>query len=86
MDQPFPNMRIIRLPRWVGILVVALVLGLAAVALFLAASVALVLIPVVAVAGLVARWRLKGRVPQRSNARTVIDGDYRVLDSGRHRD
>lgn len=84
------------MPRWASWLAMAgsLVLG---VTLFLvAASLALILIPVVALAGAIAVWRLRaklkaagfgqpGPVPQqgrRAESAEIIDAEYRIIEPG----
>jgi hypothetical protein len=84
------------LPRWASWLAMAgsLVVG---VTLFLiAASLALILIPVVAIAGAIAIWRLKARLKaagfgqpgpfprqgQQADRGEIIDAEYRVIEPG----
>ena len=83
------------MPRWAAWLAMAasVVVGLAL--FLLAASLALVLIPVVLIAGAIAAWRLRsqlkaagidprapfGRRPQGPGEVEIIDAEYRIIDS-----
>jgi membrane protein implicated in regulation of membrane protease activity len=88
--------RTARMPRWAAWLAMAssLIVG---VALFLvAASLALILIPIVAVVGTIAVWRLRSRMkaagfgqpgpfpPQGQNGGSaeIIDAEYRIIEQG----
>ena len=90
------NGRVRTMPRWATWLAMAasFVVG---VALFLvAASLALILIPVVAVAGAIAVWRFKAKLkaagidpanpfagqPQQAGRVEVIDAEYRIIEPG----
>ncbi len=84
------------LPRWAGWLAMAASFVVGVTLFLLAASLALILVPVVLVAGAVAMWRLKSRLKAagfgkpdpfanttRPNARVdVIDAEYRVIEPG----
>jgi len=88
------NGRTRAMPRWAAWLAMAasFVVG---IALFLvAASLALILIPIVAVAGAIAIWRLKAKMkaagfdqadpfargPQQAGRVEVIDAEYRIIE------
>ncbi|AMJ60443.1 hypothetical protein [Bosea sp. PAMC 26642] len=88
--------RIAGMPRWAAWLSMAASLVVGVTLFLLAASLALILIPVVMVVGAIAMWRLKSRLkaagfgqphpfsrPQSQPGRVdVIDVEYRVIEPG----
>lgn len=85
-----------RMPRWAAWLAMAASLVVGIVLFLIAASLALILIPVVAVVGAIAVWRLRSKMKaagidpsapfpqQRGQAGQVeiIDAEYRIIDQG----
>lgn len=85
-----------RMPRWASWLTMAASLVIGVTLFLLAASLALILIPIVLAVGAVAAWRLKSRLKAAGFgqpdpfARTrpgearvdVIDAEYRVIEPG----
>ncbi|HEV7261116.1 MAG TPA: hypothetical protein VGN82_25275 [Bosea sp. (in: a-proteobacteria)] len=88
--------RTAQMPRWAAWLAMAASLAVGIVLFLIAASLALILIPVVAVAGAIAVWRLRSKMKaagidpsapfpqQRGQAGHVeiIDAEYRIIDQG----
>lgn len=84
------------MPRWAAWLTMAASLIVGVTLFLLAASLALILIPVVLVAGAIAMWRLKARMkaagfgqPRPFQQQTdqaerldVIDAEYRIIEPG----
>ena len=85
-----------RMPRWAAWLAMAASLVIGVVLFLVAASLALILIPLVAVAGAIAVWRLRARMkaagidpsapfPQQRDQTSqdeIIDAEYRIIDQG----
>jgi hypothetical protein len=83
------------MPRWAAWLTMAASVVVGVTLFLLAASLALILIPVVLVAGAIAMWRLKARLkaagfgdvppfrqPERPAERVdVIDAEYRIIEN-----
>lgn len=87
--------RIIRLPRWAVPLVLAGAAGLGILLMLVAASLALIIVPLVVAGGAFAAWRLRrqlrraggatGPFGQRkgpAGAGEIIDVEYRIIDRG----
>ena len=88
--------RTTRMPRWAAWLAMAASLVVGIVLFLIAASLALILIPVVAVAGAIAIWRLRRRMraagidpsapfPQQrgqTGHAEIVDAEYRIIDQG----
>ncbi|KPF71658.1 hypothetical protein IP69_05715 [Bosea sp. AAP35] len=88
------NGRAARMPRWAAWLAMAASLAVGVVLFLVAASLALILIPVVAIVGTIAVWRLRARMkaagfgqpgpfpPQgRQGGRDeIIDAEYRIIE------
>ena len=84
--------RIFRLPRWAVPFVLAGAAGLGVLLMLVAASLALIIVPVVIAGGAFAAWRLRRQMrrggavdpfaqrPQQSAASEVIDVEYRIID------
>jgi hypothetical protein len=81
---------------WVGlVLVVAVALAVIGALILLSLGIAVVLLPIVAVAILIGRWRLRGLVrsgvaspddrPEKRPSPPVIEGEYRVIEVERPR-
>jgi len=85
-----------RLPRWAAWLAMAASLTVGVMLFLIAASLALILIPIVAVVGAVAIWRLRRKLraagidpsapfPQqggRTSHVEIIDAEYRIIERG----
>lgn len=91
------NGRVTAPPRWVTWLVMAASFVVGVTLFLVAASLALILIPVVAVAGAVAVWRLKAKLKaagfdrpadpfagqrQAADRIEIIDAEYRIIEPG----
>jgi membrane protein implicated in regulation of membrane protease activity len=88
--------RTARMPRWAAWLAMAASLVVGVVLFLVAASLALILIPIVAIVGTIAVWRLRRRMkaagfgqpgpfPQQGHqagAAEIIDAEYRIIESG----
>ena len=88
--------RAARMPRWAAWLAMAASLVVGGVLFLVAASLALILIPVVAIVGTIAVWRLRSRLkaagfgqpgpfPQQerqAGPAEIIDAEYRVIEPG----
>ncbi|KRE00139.1 hypothetical protein ASE63_08580 [Bosea sp. Root381] len=88
--------RTARMPRWAAWLAMAASLVVGIVLFLVAASLALILIPVVAIAGAIAIWRLRRRMkaagidpsapfPQQRRQPghgEIVDAEYRIIDQG----
>lgn len=85
--------RIFRLPRWAAPLVLAGAAGLGVLLMLVAASLALIIVPVVIAGGAFAAWRLRrqirrGDVPvdpfgarqPQTGAGDIIDVEYKIID------
>ena len=90
------NRRPAGMPRWAAWLTMAASFAVGITLFLVAASLALILIPVVAIAGAIAIWRLKARLkaagferradPFAGQARPqerieIIDAEYRIIES-----
>lgn len=91
------NGRAAAAPRWVTWLVMAASFVIGVTLFLVAASLALILIPVVAIAGAIAVWRLKAKLKAAGSDRAadpfagqrpaadrieIIDAEYRVIEPG----
>lgn len=88
--------RTARMPRWAAWLAMAASLVVGVVLFLVAASLALILIPIVAIVGTIAVWRLRSRMkaagfgqpgpfPQQgrqAGPAEIIDVEYRIIESG----
>ena len=88
--------RAARMPRWAAWLAMAASLVVGVVLFLVAASLALILIPIVAIVGTIAVWRLRARMkaagfgqpgpfPQQgrqAGPAEIIDAEYRVIEPG----
>lgn len=88
--------RTARMPRWAAWLAMAASLVVGVVLFLVAASLALILIPIVAIVGTIAVWRLRSRLkaagfgqpgpfPQQgrqAGPAEIIDAEYRVIEPG----
>ena len=88
------NGRTRAMPRWAAWLAMAASFVVGITLFLVAASLALILIPVVAIAGAIAVWRLKAKMkaagfdradpfagaPQRPERVEVIDAEYRIIE------
>ena len=85
--------RVFRLPRWAVPFVLAGAAGLGVLLMLVAASLALIIVPVVLAAGAFAAWRMRrqirrGGMPespfsagsQQTGAGEIIDVEYRIVD------
>ncbi|MCC5977668.1 MAG: hypothetical protein JJU21_06385 [Salinarimonas sp.] len=74
--------RVVTVPRWAIVLGVLAALLVGFLVLILAASVALVVIPLALIAAAVAAWFGRGRRPrpQAESDPDIIDAEYRVID------
>lgn len=82
-----------RMPRWAAWLTMAVSVVIGLALFLLAASLALVLIPVVLVAGAIFMWRLKRRLKQagfgqpgpfprqpQDDPREIVDAEFRIIE------
>ena len=91
------NGRAARMPRWAAWLAMAASFAIGITLFLVAASLALILIPVVAVAGAIAVWRLKAKLkaagfdrradpfggqPRGQERIEIIDAEYRIVEPG----
>lgn len=87
-----------RMPRWAAWLTMAVSLVIGLALFLLAASLALILIPVVLVAGAIFMWRLKRKLKQagfgqpdpfprqaETDPREIVDAEYRIIERGEPR-
>lgn len=88
--------RTARMPRWAAWLAMAGSLVVGVVLFLVAASLALILIPVIAIVGTIAVWRLRSRMKaagfgqpgpfppqgQKGGASEIIDAEYRIIEQG----
>jgi hypothetical protein len=85
--------RIFRLPRWAAPLVLAGAAGLGVLLMLVAASLALIIVPVVIVGGAFAAWRMRRQIrrgdvpvdpfaarPPPTGAGDIIDVEYKIID------
>lgn len=93
------NQSTARLPRWASYLIMAGAFALGVLLFLVAASLALVLIPVVLIGGAVAAWQMRRRMraagidPQNPFERRqpetargeIVDAEYRVIEPGDRR-
>ena len=91
--------RLVRLPRWASWLVMAGAFAIGVLLFLVAASLALILVPVVIVGGAFAAWQMRRRMrsagidpqnpfgrPQPETARgEIVDAEYRVIEPGERR-
>ncbi len=87
------NSQAARMPRWAAWLTMAVSAVIGLTLFLLAASLALILIPVVLIAGAIFMWRLKRRLKQAgfgepspfpretvNDPREIIDAEYRIIE------
>ena len=93
------NQSTARLPRWASYLIMAGAFALGVLLFLVAASLALVLIPVVLIGGAVAAWQMRRRMraagidpqnpfgqPQQGAAQCeIVDAEYRVIETNERR-
>lgn len=93
------NQSTARLPRWASYLIMASAFALGVLLFLVAASLALVLIPVVLIGGAVAAWQMRRRMraagidpqnpfgqPQQGAAQgEIVDAEYRVIETNERR-
>lgn len=84
--------RIFRLPRWAAPLVLAGAAGVGVLLMLVAASLALIIVPVVIAGGAFAAWRLRRQIrrggavdpfgarPPQTGAGDIIDVEYKIID------
>jgi hypothetical protein len=90
--------RMARLPRWASWLVMAGAFALGVLLFLVAASLALILVPVVLIGGAIAAWQLRRRMraagidPRQPFGRRppdphgeIVDAEYRVIEPGERR-
>lgn len=93
------NQSTARLPRWASYLIMAGAFALGVLIFLVAASLALILIPVVLIGGAVAAWQMRRRMraagidpqnpfgqPQQGTAQgEIVDAEYRVIETNERR-
>lgn len=91
--------RLVRLPRWASWLVMAGAFAVGVLLFLVAASLALILVPVVIAGGALAAWQLRRRMraagidpqnpfprrPQDPPRGEIVDVEYRVIEPGERR-